>query len=56
MLLDRAVRLVFLEHGVSLKRVRFSDDRRRPRHRSKKNPADEKSLPQEASPPEAPDN
>jgi poly(A) polymerase len=50
LLLDRAVRLVFLEHGVSLKRVRFSDDRRRPRHRRKKAPAEGKALPQEVSP------
>jgi poly(A) polymerase len=55
--LDRAVRLVFLEHGVSLKRVRFSDDRPRPRHRrGGKKAAEGKALLQEASPPEAPES
>jgi poly(A) polymerase len=55
-LLDRAVRLVFLEHDVSLKRVRFSDERRRPRHRrGGKKAAEGPSLPPEVSPPETPE-
>jgi poly(A) polymerase len=51
LLLDRAVRLVFLEHGVSLKRVHFSDDRPRRHHRR----GGRKAAEEEALPPEAPE-
>jgi poly(A) polymerase len=52
MLLDRAVRALFLEHGVSLKRVRLLDEP--PRRRRRKPPAGNAPIPQTPSPDDPP--